>query len=83
MAIDTAAKRKSCIGLALLFLRPGIVPSGSDLAAGERLHTQGLYSGIAADGPAAVSENVDLGYRASGRPLHYRAAGALLHYRAG
>lgn len=51
MAIDTAAKRKSCIGLALLFLRPGIIPDGSNLAAAERLHTQGLYSGIAASSP--------------------------------
>ena len=52
MAIDTAAKRKSCIGLALLFLRAGIVPSGSNLdTAEERLHTNGFYAltAVAAD----------------------------------
>lgn len=51
MAIDTAAKRKSCLGLALLFLRPGVIPDASDLSAAQRLHTDGLYAGIAADAP--------------------------------
>ena len=55
MAIDTAAKRKSCVGLALLFLRLGVIPDNSDLAAAERLHTQALYSGIAAAGVSAVT----------------------------
>jgi hypothetical protein len=51
MAIDTAAKRKSCLNLALLFLRPGVVPAATNLSAPDRLHTQGLYSGIAAGVP--------------------------------
>lgn len=53
MAIDTAAKRKSCIGLALIFLRTGVIPDGSDLSAPQRLHTDLLYSGIAASGAGA------------------------------
>ena len=48
IAIDTAAKRKSCIGLALIFLRPGVIPDGSNLSAAQRLHTDLLYAGIAA-----------------------------------
>jgi hypothetical protein len=51
MAIDTAAKRKSCLGLALGFLRTGVIPTGTNLSASERLQTQGLYSGIAAAAP--------------------------------
>lgn len=82
MAIDTAAKRKSCLGLALVFLRPGILPSGANLAAAERLHVQALYSGIAASSPLAADEDVDLGYRAQGRPLGYEAEGRSLHYVA-
>lgn len=49
--IDTPSKRKSCIGLALLFLRTGIIPSGVTLDASDRLHTDGLYNGIAAGAP--------------------------------
>jgi hypothetical protein len=52
MAIDTAAKRKSCVGVILFALRMGVIPTGSDLAAAERLHTNGLYSGIAASAPS-------------------------------
>jgi hypothetical protein len=55
MAIDTAAKRKSCIGLTLDFLRPGVIPDGSDLSASQRLHTDLLYSGIAAAAPGGVT----------------------------
>lgn len=55
MAIDTAAKRKSCVGVALAFLRMGVIPDGSDLAAGERLHTNALYSGIASGAAAVVA----------------------------
>ena len=62
MAIDTSAKRRSCIGLALLFLRPGVIPTGSDLSASERLHTNLLYSGIAA--AAAVVAAFRRAYRA-------------------
>lgn len=51
MAIDTAAKRKSCIGLALGFLRTGVIPDGSNLSASQRLHTDCLYAGIAAGAP--------------------------------
>jgi len=53
--IDTAAKRKSCIGLALLPLRMGLIPDGSNLAAAERLHVNMLYSGIAAATPTPPS----------------------------
>lgn len=53
MAIDTAAKRKSAISVGLLFLRLGVVPDGTNLSAPQRLHTQGLYAGIAASGTSA------------------------------
>lgn len=55
MAIDTAAKRKSCIGLATPWNRPGIIPTNGDLSAPERLHTDYLYSGIAADPPGGAT----------------------------
>jgi hypothetical protein len=51
MPIDTSAKRKSCIGLAAPWARPGIIPDGSNLSAAQRLHTDYLYSGIAAGAP--------------------------------
>lgn len=51
MAIDTAAKRRSCIGIGLLFLRTGIAPTDGDLSAVERLHVQGLYVGISPPAP--------------------------------
>jgi hypothetical protein len=55
MAIDTAAKRKSCIGLATPWNRPGVVPDGGNLSAAQRLHTDALYSGIAAGAPGGVA----------------------------
>ncbi|HND25059.1 MAG TPA: hypothetical protein PK229_12120 [Rhodocyclaceae bacterium] len=55
MAIDTAAKRKSCIGLALIFARTGVIPDGSNLSAAQRLHTDLLYAGIAAGAPSGVT----------------------------
>lgn len=55
MAIDTAAKRKSCIGIGLISIRPGVIPDGSNLSAAQRLHTDLLYSGIAAGAPGGVS----------------------------
>lgn len=54
MAIDTAARRKSCIGLGLASLRTGIIPTGSNLSAPERLHADLMYSGIAAQTPGDV-----------------------------
>lgn len=51
MAIDSAGKRKSCIGIALGFLRTGVIPAGTNLSAADRLHTDGLYNGIAAAAP--------------------------------
>ena len=51
MAIDTAAKRKSVVGVGIHWLRMGVIPDGSDLSAPQRLHTQAFYSGIAADSP--------------------------------
>ncbi len=52
--IDTRAKRASCLGIALLFLRPGILPDGANLATvAERQHVQGLYTGLE---PAPPSE---------------------------
>jgi hypothetical protein len=62
LAIDTEAKRKSCIGVTLFFLRMGVVPAATDLSAGDRLHTNGLYSGIAA--AAAVIAAFRRAYRA-------------------
>lgn len=55
MAIDTAAKRKSCIGLALNFVRPGVIPDAGNLGAPQRLHTDLLYSGIAASAPSGAT----------------------------
>lgn len=54
MAIDSASKRASCIGIALLFLRTGIVPDGSDVDGDQRLHPLGLYVGIV-DAPPTPS----------------------------
>lgn len=51
MAIDTASKRASCIGIALLALRTGIVPDGSNVDGSQRLHPLGLYIGIVAATP--------------------------------
>lgn len=61
MAIDTAAKRKSCIGLALPHMRAGVIPDGSNLSAAQRLHTDGLYSGIAAGAPGGATPLIVLG----------------------
>jgi len=55
MAIDTAAKRKSCIAVTLHWLRMGVIPDGSDLSASQRLHTQAFYSGIAGASPPVVT----------------------------
>ena len=44
MAIDTAAKRKSAIGIGLHFLRTGVIPDGLNLNTSQREHVQGLYS---------------------------------------
>jgi hypothetical protein len=52
MAIDTAAKRKSAINVALHFARPGAIPDASDLEAPQRLHVQALYAGIASSAAA-------------------------------
>lgn len=60
MAIDTAAKRKSCIGIALSFLRPGVIPDGSNLSAAQRLHTTWMYSGIVASAPGGGTSIVVL-----------------------
>ncbi len=54
MAIDTAAKRKSCIGIALQFLRTGVIPAATDLSSADRLHTNALYNGIAAAAPGGT-----------------------------
>lgn len=66
MAIDTAAKRKSCIGIALIFLRLGVIPDGSNLSAPQRVHAEFQYSGIAAGAPVIASQ-VRRGPRAKGR----------------
>lgn len=54
MALDTAAKRKSAIGVGLLCLRLGVIPDGTNLSAPQRLHTDFLYSGIAASSVVEV-----------------------------
>lgn len=54
MAMDTAAKRKSAIAVGLICLRLGVVPDGSNLSAPQRLHTNGLYAGIAASASTAI-----------------------------
>ena len=55
MAIDTAAKRKSCVGVGLHWLRMGVIPDGTDLSAPQRLHVQGFYSGIAAGAAVVIA----------------------------
>ena len=54
MAIDTPAKRKACLGLATPWNRPGVIPDNNDLEAPQRLHTDYLYAGIAADAPGGA-----------------------------
>jgi hypothetical protein len=54
--MNTAAKRKSAIGIGLLFLRLGVIPDASNLEAPQRLHTNLMYSGIAAESPAEVTD---------------------------
>ena len=52
MAIDSASKRASCIGIALLALRTGVIPDASDLGTeSQRAHVCGLYSDIDAVDP--------------------------------
>lgn len=53
--LDTAAKRKSAVGVSLPWLRMGVIPDGSDLSAPQRLHAQALYSGIASGGSTPTS----------------------------
>lgn len=53
--LDTAAKRKSAIGVGLHWLRMGIIPDGSDLSAPQRLHVQALYAGIASLSPSGIA----------------------------
>jgi hypothetical protein len=55
MAIDTAAKRKSCIGIAAPWNRTGVIPDGSNLSAAQRLHADYLYSGIPSSAPGGVT----------------------------
>lgn len=52
--MDTAAKRKSAIGVTLGFLRMGVIPDGSNLSASQRLHANFRYAGIAAGGAVAA-----------------------------
>jgi hypothetical protein len=59
MALDTAAKRKSAIGIGLLCLRLGVVPDGSNLAAPQRLHANALYSGISAEEPSEYTGGLE------------------------
>lgn len=57
MAVDTFEKRKSIIDLA----RPGPaipIPVTSGVAANERAHFLGLYSGIALSAPPDAAESV-------------------------
>lgn len=59
--IDTRAKRASCLGIALLFLRPGVQPDGTNLATvSERQHVQGFYAGLA---PAPPTETTPGPYK--------------------
>lgn len=53
MAIDTAAKRKSAMSVGLAPFQLGVIPDNNNLEAAQRLHTQGLYAGIAASGVVA------------------------------
>jgi hypothetical protein len=79
MAIDTAAKRASCLGLAFLALRTGVIPDGSNLGASQRLHTQGLYSGIAAGVIVTVDPDaVIITVGARGRIIDVQAIGRFM-----
>lgn len=54
--IDTAVKRASCLGIALLFLRTGVMPDGNNLAtAAERQQAEGLYVGLGAAPPVETT----------------------------
>lgn len=76
LAIDTAAKRKSCIGIALTFLRMGVIPDGTNLDAPQRLHTNFLYSGIAA---GAVAEVILVARHYLAAAFHSPYAGPIVH----
>lgn len=60
MAIDTPAKRKSCIGLAAPWGRTGVIPDGADLAASQRPHPALLYLGIISGGPVVPPPDLPL-----------------------
>ena len=56
MAVDTAGKRFSVLGLAGIQTLP--IPDGT-VAAVDRLHLLMLYSGIAADAPAVTTTHAN------------------------
>lgn len=58
MAINTARRRASCVGIAITALRTGILPDGGNLNASERLHAAYHYIGIAAGAPPAPPTSV-------------------------
>ena len=54
MAVDSQAKRMSCIGIALPV--PSLLPvADSSVSAADRLHLSWLYAGITAAEPAAAA----------------------------
>lgn len=63
MAIDTAAKRFSMIGLCELPLRTLPTPTGSNFNAQERQHMIGRYIGIAASPPVTPTQTPASRYR--------------------
>lgn len=63
MAIDTAAKRFSMIGLTLLPLRTLPTPTGGNFNAAERAHNNGLYVGIPTAPPVTNTAHIGSRYR--------------------
>jgi len=69
--LSSPAKRKSAIGIPLHWLRPGIIPTGSNLdTVGERMHAQAMYAASSESASSLVKsirERVGLSDRLRGQ----------------
>lgn len=68
MAIDTAAKRASAIGVGLGFLRRGVVPDGSDLSADQRRHVNFLYADSLEEAVVEVEIDLEIAWEGTDNP---------------
>lgn len=71
MAIDTAAKRASCLGIALVIARCGPIPDGSLANAADRAHAAYSYSGLVGESseigePACIHDLTIAAVRSAG-----------------